>query len=111
MPLIMTKFTRCIALLMAFYVAIALQTVSAQSVLDPNDPVITYDSTKPPVQPPDGQIGKWVRTVRMSWNTDMYKAYIYKGLAFRLHFPKTYNPTANDGKKYPIMLFFHGHGE
>jgi hypothetical protein len=111
MPLIMTKFTRCIALLMAFYVAIALQTASAQSVLDPNDPVITYDSTKPPVQPPDGQIGKWVRTVRMNWNTDMYKAYIYKGLAFRLHFPKTYNPTATDGKKYPIMLFFHGHGE
>ena len=48
----MRKFTRCIALLMAFYVAIALQTASAQSVLDPNDPVITYDSTKPPVQPP-----------------------------------------------------------
>jgi hypothetical protein len=107
----MRKFTQCIALLMAFYVAIALQTASAQNVLDPNDPVITYDPTHPPVQPPDGQIGKWVRTVRMSWNTDMYKAYIYKGLAFRLHFPKTYNPTANDGKKYPIMLFFHGHGE
>src|SRR6478672_475387 len=111
MPLVMTKFTRSLFLLMTFYVAIALQSVNAQSVLDPNDPVITYDSTRPPVQPPDGQIGKWVRTVRMDWNTDMYKAYIYKGLAFRLHFPKTYNPTANDGKKYPIMLFFHGHGE
>jgi hypothetical protein len=107
----MRKFTQCIALLVAFYVAIALQTASAQSVLDPNDPVVTYNPNTPPVQPPDGQIGKWVRTVRMDWNTDMYKAYIYKGLAFRLHFPKTYNPTANDGKKYPIMLFFHGHGE
>ncbi len=40
-----------------------------------------------------------------------YKAYIYKGCAFRLKFPKTYNPTANDGKKYPMMVFFHGLGE
>jgi predicted esterase len=47
----------------------------------------------------------------MDWNTSLYKAYIYKGLAFRLHFPKTYNPTVNDGKKYPLLLFFHGHGE
>ena len=107
----MTRLTRSIFLFMAFYVAIALQFAHAQNVLDPNDPVVTYDPNNPPVQPPDGQIGKWVRTVRMTWNTDMYKAYIYKGLAFRLHFPKTYNPTANDGKKYPIMLFFHGHGE
>jgi hypothetical protein len=53
----MRKFTRCIALLMAFYVAIALQTASAQSVLDPSDVLVTYDPTHPPVQPPDGQIG------------------------------------------------------
>jgi predicted esterase len=83
----------------------------AQSVLDPSDPVITYNPNNPPAQPNYGQIGKWVRTVRVGWNSDSYKAYIYKGSAFRLKFPKTYNPTANDGKKYPMMVFFHGAGE
>ncbi len=28
-----------------------------------------------------------------------------------MRFPKSYNPTANDGKKYPILIFFHGDGE
>jgi len=32
-------------------------------------------------------------------------------MAFRLKFPKTYVPGTNDGKKYPIYLFFHGVGE
>ncbi|MEP6681606.1 MAG: hypothetical protein ABJA35_00020, partial [Parafilimonas sp.] len=83
----------------------------SQSVLNPSDSVITYNSSKPPAQPTFGQIGKWVRTPRLSWNTNEYKCYIYKGCAFRLHFPKTYNPTANDGKKYPMLVFFHGLGE
>ncbi|HXS37426.1 MAG TPA: PA14 domain-containing protein [Flavipsychrobacter sp.] len=83
----------------------------AQSVLNPADTLVTYDKTHPPTQPTFGQIGKWVRTVRMSWNTSEYKAYIYKGCAFRLHYPKTYNPTANDGKKYPMIIMFHGLGE
>jgi hypothetical protein len=80
----------------------------AQSVLDPADSVRTYDSTNRPAEPAWGQIGKWVRTPRQNWNTDEYKAYIYKGLAFRLKFPKSYNPTANDGKKYPMLIFWHG---
>jgi len=85
---------------------------NGQSVLDPNDPVINYDPNNPPTQPAAGQIGKWVRTPRFSWwNTNTYKAYIYNGYAFRLRFPKTYDPTANDGKKYPMMIFFHGYGE
>jgi hypothetical protein len=83
----------------------------SQSVLNPNDSVITYNPNLPPTQPPFGQIGKWVRTKRLSWNTTEYKCYIYKGCAFRLHFPKSYNPTANDGKKYPMIIFFHGLGE
>lgn len=82
-----------------------------QSVINPNDTLVNYDSSKPPVQPAWGQIGKWVRTPRLSWNTSEYKSYIYKGCAFRLHFPKTYNPTATDGKKYPMLVFFHGLGE
>ncbi|MBV9962994.1 MAG: fibronectin type III domain-containing protein [Parafilimonas sp.] len=83
----------------------------AQSVLDPNDPIVEYDATNPPVQPPYGQIGKWVRTKSLSWNSDSYKCYIYEGSCFRLKFPKTYNPTANDGKKYPLAILFHGAGE
>ena len=83
----------------------------SQSVLDPTDSVYAYNPNKPPTQPPNGQIGKWVRTPRLGWNTTSYKAYIYKGCAFRLKFPKTYNPTANDGKTYPMMVFFHGLGE
>ena len=81
------------------------------SVLDPNDPVINYNSGSPPTQPAWGVIGKWVRTPSLGWNTDSYKAYIYKGNQFRLKFPKTYNPAANDGKKYPMLIFFHGLGE
>ena len=84
---------------------------AAQSVLDPNDPVITYNPASPPTEPTYGQIGKWVRTVRLGWNTTAYKAYIYKGCAFRLKFPKSYDPIANDGKKYPMLVFFHGLGE
>ena len=74
----------------------------AQSVLNPSDSIVEYDPTNPPVQPPYGQIGKWVRTKSVSWNSDSYKAYIYEGSCFRLKFPKSYNPTANDGKKYPL---------
>ena len=79
-----------------------------QSILNPNDTVVNYDSKNPPTQPTFGQIGKWVRTPKLSWNTTEYKCYFYKGYAFRLHFPKSYNPTANDGKKYPMLVFFHG---
>ena len=82
-----------------------------QSILDPADTVVTYNPDAPPIQPTDGQIGKWVRTKRLSWNTDEYKCYIYEGCVFRLHFPKSYNPSANDGKKYPMIIFFHGLGE
>src|SRR5690606_3842835 len=48
---------------------------------------------------------------RLNWNTSSYKAYIYKGNAFRLKFPKTYDKNAADGKKYPMIVFFHGRGE
>jgi hypothetical protein len=78
----------------------------SQSVLDPSDPVITYNPNNPPAQPAWGQIAKWVRTVRVGWNSNSYKAYIYKGTAFRLKFPKTYNPTANDGKNILCLFFF-----
>ncbi len=49
--------------------------------------------------------------MRVGFNTNNYKCYIYNSYPFRLHYPKSYNPTANDGKKYPILVFFHGAGE
>lgn len=87
------------------------QTVVGQSVLDPTDPVITYNGSTTPAQPVAGTIGKWIRTRRLSWNTDSFKCYIYKGSTFRLRFPKSYKPGVSDGKKYPMILFFHGLGE
>lgn len=83
----------------------------AQSVLDPTDPIVEYNASSPPTQPTWGQVGKWTRTKKLGWNTDSYKCYIYKGIAFRLKFPKSYNPSLNDGKRYPLLAFFHGAGE
>ena len=40
-----------------------------------------------------------------------FKCYIYNGRPFRLRFPKSYRPGVNDGKVYPVLLFFHGDGE
>jgi hypothetical protein len=107
----MRRLTTGIALTFLMIAGLSFQPVSAQSVLNPADPVITYDSLNKPVEPAWGQVGKWVRTVRMSWNTDEWKAYIYKGMPFRLHFPKSYAHGVSDGKKYPVLLFFHGLGE
>ena len=81
---------------------------NAQTVFNPNDVNVEYNAQNPPVQPTTGP-GKWVKTSRMSWNTSGYKCYIYKGIAFRLKYPKTYVP--GNGVKYPLFLFFHGAGE
>lgn len=97
--------------LLLYFVAFCQNQTAAQSVLNPNDPVVEYDPSNPPAEPTYGQIGKWIRTKGVSWNSDSYKAYIYEGMCFRLKFPKTYNPTANDDKKYPLAIVFHGGGE
>lgn len=80
-------------------------------VLNPNDPVIDYAGGNNPAQPPWGTMAKWVRTKRLNWNTDSYKCYFYKGVQFRLKFPKSYQHGVNDGKLYPVYVFFHGLGE
>jgi predicted esterase len=106
----MKTFTQVVRLLSLFALIVFLgQTVQAQT-MNPNDPVITYNSAAPPAIPAFGRIGKWVRTVRLDWNTNEYKCYYYKGTCYRLHFPKTYE-TANDGKKWPVLIFYHGIGE
>src|SRR3954462_13867715 len=76
-------------------------------IFNPNDPVVNYDAAHPPAKPASGQVGKWVRTPRVSWNTTSFKCYIYNGMAFRLKFPKNYDST----KAYPLLIFFHGLGE
>lgn len=83
----------------------------AQQALNPADPIVVYNSSSPPTAPPYGRIGKWVKTNRLAWNTSDFKCYIYKGLNFRLKFPKTYQHNVADGKKYPIFVFLHGRGE
>ncbi|PWV55791.1 fibronectin type III domain-containing protein [Chitinophaga sp. S165] len=86
-------------------------SASAQQALNPADPIVVYNSSSPPASPAYGRIGKWVKTNRLSWNTSDFKCYIYKGLNFRLKFPKTYQHNVADGKKYPIFVFLHGRGE
>lgn len=100
-------------LLGSFLVLITSATISvAQTgVLNPNDPVVEYDPSNRPTQPPAGQIRDWVRTSSRTWNTESYKCYIYQGLVFRLKFPKTYQHNVADGKTYPLYIFFHGLGE
>ncbi|MGN6399113.1 MAG: carbohydrate-binding protein, partial [Flavisolibacter sp.] len=96
--------------LLLFFLSILVTSygLKAQtSVFDPNDPVNKYDPNNPPVKPPNGQVGKWVRTVRVTWNTTDFKCYIYNGLPFRLKYPKNWDPT----QKYPLLIFFHGRGE
>lgn len=83
---------------------------SQTGVLDPDDPVVIYDPVNPPATPPNGTLAKWVKTTRVSFNTTSYKAYFYKGMAFRLKFPKSYKDSLGTGKKYPLFIFFHGVG-
>ncbi|GEP98351.1 fibronectin type III domain-containing protein [Chitinophaga cymbidii] len=93
-------------LLLKLFLLLSVHTAWAQ-VLDPNDPVVVYNPAAPPTEPVYGQIGKWVKTNRVNWNTSSYKAYIYKGMQFRLKWPANYDPN----KKYPMIIFFHGLGE
>jgi predicted esterase len=102
-------------LLIVLIAVFCYNLLDAQNVMNPNDPIVTYNSgaqsgsATNPTQPPFGVMSKWIRTVRMGWNTSAYKCYIWNGLAFRLRFPNNYNPT--NATKYPIVVFFHGGGE
>ena len=102
----MKNFIRIIVVVL--FSGLSYFPANSQSVLNPADPIVNYDSLNPPTQPPYGQIGKWVRRPSLNWNTESYKAYIYKGVPFRLKFPKSYAHGVADGKKYPILMFWHG---
>jgi fibronectin type 3 domain-containing protein/predicted esterase len=114
--IIMKSFTQKLLVCLFVLTLSHAGSVMGQSILDPTDSVYNYDATKPKgnVQNPNytnGTIAKWVRTKKLTWNTNGWKCYMLNGIPFRLKFPKTYNPTANDGKKYPMLIFFHGAGE
>jgi large repetitive protein len=83
------------------------------NVLDPNDPDVIFTTTNQPPVPAWGVISKWGHRNRLSWNPYSYgyKSYYFKGMAFRVKFPKTYQHNVADGKVYPSILFLHGLGE
>lgn len=90
------------------------QNIFAQAgVFDQNDPDVVFTSTYQPPEPAYNQVSKWGHTNRLGWNpyTYGYKSYYFRGMAFRLKFPKTYQQGIVDGKKYPLFLFLHGLGE
>jgi fibronectin type 3 domain-containing protein/predicted esterase len=99
----MKKILSFIILLLA---VLAGQQVSAQ-VFNPDD---VLSRGPAPQQPPAGQVGKWVATRVVNWNSDAYKAYIYNGMPFRLMYPRNYKTDPAD-KKYPMIVFMHGFGE
>lgn len=101
-----------------------LSVTRAQNVMDPADPIYTYNSSDPvgsntnPTLPANYEIKKWIRTNtpnRVTWNTTNFKCYVFGGtnttgaVAMRIRFPNNYNP--NNAAKYPVMVFFHGGGE
>ena len=91
----------------------AMHIANAQT-MSPADPNWVFTGTNNPGQPAwSNNIIKWGHTNRLGWNPYNvgYKCYYYKGMVFRLKFPKTYQPGVNDGKKYPIFIFLHGMGE
>ena len=107
-----TRFTRLLLnVLLITLAAFFGQAVMGQTgVLNPNDPIVLYNSAAPPALPAANTMAKWVKTTRMSYNTDDYKCYYYNNVQFRLKWPKTF-ATDPVGTTYPLYLFFHGVGE
>lgn len=108
----MRQFLRCLSALLLFIgigtvITPALGQKTDTTAFDPNDPIRVYDPGSPPQEPAYGEVGKWVKSNRVNWNTSSYKAYIYKSMPFRLKYPKNWDRT----KKYPLYVFFHGLGE
>lgn len=103
-------------------------SATGQNVFNPADPIVRHSKTQPlgsAANPDPNKMGlqKWVSTITNgistgngAWDASSYKAYFAKltstkGIAFRLKFPRSYNNPDSAGKKYPMMLFFHGAGE
>jgi chitodextrinase/imidazole glycerol phosphate synthase subunit HisF len=93
-------------LMLSFY---ANPAFAQHPILDANDPIVNYDPENPPTTPDWGTMVKWVRTQRLGWNTDDFKSYFYKGMPFRVMWPKNYDASGNT--KYPMIIMLHGRGE
>lgn len=102
-----------LAALLLCMTSILNTTIAQPNILNPNDPDVVFTSSNQPALPTWGVMSKWGHTNRLSWNPFNYgyKSYYFKGMAFRLKFPKTYQHNLADGKTYPAILFFHGLGE
>jgi len=90
--------------------------IAQPNVFDPADPMVNFSNSAPlgSAQHPVtnwGNVQKWVVTPRFSWDSARFKSYHFNGVSFRIMFPKSYQHNVNDGKKYPVMLFWHGAGE
>lgn len=98
--------------------------LNAQNVFNSNDPLVRYNATAAvgTAQKPNPDIQglqKWVAdsmsSISNSYSTQSYKAYYMNiqgvKIPFRLKYPKSYGNPDSAGKKYPVMLFFHGAGE
>lgn len=93
---------------------LTINTAYAQpGILDPNDADWVFTNSNQPALPTWGKMSKWGHKNRLAWNPYSYgyKSYYYKGMAFRLKFPKTYQHNIVDGKVYPAIVFLHGLGE
>ena len=58
----MKTFIKQAVLLLIAFTGFFGETTVAQSILNPADPIVTYNPNSPPTQPAYGTIGKWVRT-------------------------------------------------
>ncbi|MEO6637496.1 MAG: PA14 domain-containing protein, partial [Ginsengibacter sp.] len=88
--------------------------LSAQpGILDPSDPDVVFTSTNQPPAPTYAVMSKWGHKNVLNWNPYSYgyKSYYFRGMAFRIKFPKSYQHNVADGKTYPMLLFMHGLGE
>ncbi len=119
---------RSILLLVATTLGLLTASVKGQNVFNPADPIVRWNSSQPlgsATNPDPNKMGlqKWVSVITNgistgngAWDASSYKAYFAKltsskGIAFRIKFPRSYNNPDSAGKKYPMMLFFHGAGE
>ncbi|HRP33899.1 MAG TPA: fibronectin type III domain-containing protein, partial [Agriterribacter sp.] len=106
----MSQFAhKLVGVCLSFLIAGMFFPAQGQSVFDPNDPIVVYNPANPPLEPAFGTVAKWVKKNRVNFNTSSFKSYIYKGIPFRLKWPKNYDASGNT--KYPLFVFFHGRGE
>jgi hypothetical protein len=80
--------------------------VNNTTLFDPKVPVRVFYPVSSLQKPADGEVGKWVKTNRVSWNSSKYQVFIFKGIPLGLKSPRNYDRT----QKYPQLIFFPGNG-